>query len=113
MTRHWIFFDHTCLLCQKSVDQIKKRDKKSLFTFFPLESSIAKQHLSKELLKADTLVLMEDQKKIWVRARAVFRILKLLQGKWSWLGFLCYVPGIDLFYKIVAHHRHMFTRFFS
>lgn len=108
MTRHIIFFDATCSLCQKSIQRIKEMDRKHLFEFFPLTSVKAKELLSPELLKGDTIVLLENGKHVWIRAKAIFRILKLLEGKWSWLGFLCYVPGLDLFYKLVAHNRHIF-----
>lgn len=108
MKKHLIFFDSTCPLCQKSVRQIKERDKNHIFEFFPLNSSVAREHLPSHLLKGDTLVLMENGQQTWIRAKAVFRILKLLRGKWSWLGFLCYVPGLDLLYRVVAHNRNVF-----
>jgi predicted DCC family thiol-disulfide oxidoreductase YuxK len=59
-------------------------------------------------LKGDTLVLLENGKKIWVRSKAVFRILKLLEGKYAWMGVFAYVPGVDLLYRAVVHHRRLF-----
>lgn len=108
MTQHTIFFDNVCPLCQKSVRRIQEMDTQKKFSYFPLNSTKAKELLSENLLKGDTLVLLENNKRIWLRSKAVFRILKLLEGRWSWLGFLCYVPGFDLFYRIIAHNRHLF-----
>src|SRR4051812_32325978 len=105
MKNHLIFFDNSCPLCQKSIRQIQQMDTQHIFEFFPLNSSFAKEHLSPELLKGDTLVLLENRNKVWLRSKAVFRIVKLLEGKWAWLGFLCYVPGLDLLYRIIAHNR--------
>ncbi|NGX26608.1 MAG: hypothetical protein K940chlam6_00533 [Chlamydiae bacterium] len=108
MKDHLIFFDSTCPLCQKSVQQIQEMDSGHIFEFFPLDSAKASELLPEKFRKGDTIVLMENRKRIWTRAKAIFRILKLLGGKWSWMGFLCYVPGLDLFYRIIAHNRHLF-----
>jgi predicted DCC family thiol-disulfide oxidoreductase YuxK len=97
-----IFFDSTCPLCQRSVGRIQERDKNKLFTFYPLTSAKAKELLDEKLLEGDTIVLREEDGTIWVRAKAIFRILELLGSKW---GFMRHVPGIDLFYRIVAHNR--------
>jgi len=108
MKDHLIFFDATCRLCQRSVRKIQEIDKDHLFEFLPLASNEAHRKLPEKLLEGDTIVLMENRQKIWVRSKAIFRILKLLGGKWSGLGFLAYVPGLDLFYRLIAHNRHLF-----
>ena len=88
--------------------RIQEMDRGKIFEFFPLTSSKAKELLPEKLLKGDTLVLLENKNRIWIRSKAVFRILKLLEGKWSWLGFLSYVPGLDIFYRVIAHNRGIF-----
>ena len=103
---HTIFFDSTCSLCQKAIRRIQELDTNHIFEFFPLNSMKAKELLPENLLKGDTLVLLENNKQIWIRAKATFRILKLLGGKYSKWGFLCYVPGLDLIYRVVARNRH-------
>jgi len=102
-----IFFDSKCHFCQDSIQKIRERDKNNLFEFFPLDSEKAKELLPEKLLKGDTLVLLENGK-IWLRAKAIFRILHLLGGKWKAFGLLCYLPGLDLFYRLIAKHRHLF-----
>lgn len=106
--KHLIFFDSTCKMCQKSIRKVQELDTQHIFEFYPLNSSKAKELLPPHLLKGDTMVLLENQKKIWIRSKAVFRIFKLLDGKFKWLGAFCYVPGLDLFYRAIAHNRHLF-----
>lgn len=108
--KHLIFFDSTCNLCQKSVRKIQELDKGKIFEFYPLNSSKAKELVPAKYLTGDTMVLMENGQRIWVRSKAVFRIFKLLGGKYEKLGILCYVPGLDLFYRIVAHNRYLFGK---
>ncbi len=107
MKEHLVFFDDTCPFCQKWVQKIQEKDAEKIFEFFPLTCVEAKELLPEKLIKGNTLVLIENRQRIWARAKAIFRILKLLKGKWSWLGFLCYVPGVDLFYQLIAHRRHL------
>ncbi len=95
-------------MCQKSIRKIQELDKEKIFEFYPLTSAKAKEMVPEKYLTGDTMVLLEDQKRIWLRSKAIFRIFKLLDGKYKWLGVLCYVPGLDLFYRLVAHNRHLF-----
>ncbi|MDN3506904.1 MAG: DUF393 domain-containing protein [Simkaniaceae bacterium] len=99
-----IFFDSACPLCQRSVRKIQAADKGKIFLFYPLNSEKAKELLPEKLLKGDTIVLIENGK-TWVRAQAVFRILGLLGSRWGWL---VHVPGLNFFYRIIAHNRHLF-----
>lgn len=106
--KHLIFFDSTCRMCQDSIRKIQELDMKHIFEFYPLNSAKAKEMVPAKFLTGDTMVLLEDQKRVWIRSKAIFRIFKLLGGKWEWLGVLCYVPGLDLFYRAIAHNRHLF-----
>lgn len=99
-----IFFDRGCKLCRDAIKKIQVRDREGLFEYFPLDSARAKEVLTEELRRGDTLVLLEGEK-VWVRAKAVFRILGLLGSKWGWL---IHVPGLDLGYRLIAHNRHLF-----
>jgi len=114
MTQHLIFFDDACPLCWQSVMKILAWDKAKRFYFAPLDGQAAARYLKKEMrekFQGRTLILVEDFEKekgrIWVRGRAVLRILWLLGGAWKWLGILAYVPwGFDWAYDVVAKHRH-------
>ena len=106
--KHLVFFDHTCPLCQRAVCRIQKADAKAAFAFYPLTSEIAREKIPENFLQGDTLVLVEGGGRIWVRSKAIFRIAELLGGKFSWLGTFVHVPGLDLFYRILARNRHLF-----
>ena len=116
---HLVFFDHHCSLCQRSIRWMIRHDRKSLFMFAPLEGQTAATFLIRDLeylKKENTLVLFENYKsgtpKIWIRGKAVFRILWLFGGIWRLLGWLCFLPlGVDQVYKWVARHRS--SLFFS
>ena len=108
--RHLIFFDNTCSLCQNAIHRIQEKDTTGQFAYFPLSSEMARQKLPEKLLKADTIVLLENGEKTWNRSKAIFRILKLLGGKYAWMGIFAYVPGLDFLYRAIAHNRHLFNR---
>jgi predicted DCC family thiol-disulfide oxidoreductase YuxK len=110
MTHSLILFDAECALCWKSVAFILKIDRAERFLFASLRGKTAMEY--SELYKENSLVLVEDfrlnNKRIWLRGRAVFRILWLVGGKWRWLGWLCFLPiGVDLCYRLIARHRHL------
>jgi predicted DCC family thiol-disulfide oxidoreductase YuxK len=113
---HLIFFDHNCALCQRSVRWILRRDRRALFRFAPLEGQTAAAILIREkeyLRQENSLVLVEDYElrpKVWLRGRAVFRILWLLGGVYRLLGWLHFLPFCtDGLYRLVARHRHALT----
>ena len=114
--KHLILFDDRCSLCWRSVNRIRGWDKKKRFTYSPLKDKLAKQVLKKQyekLKNANTLVLIEDYRgpspKIWIRGRAVMRILWLIGGWRKCFGWLAYVPlGVDQIYSFVAKRRHRF-----
>jgi len=113
--KHLIFFDSSCPLCRASIKKIIQIDKKKLFCFAPLIGETARVILKnkhQELLKANTLVLVENfskkNKKYWLRAKGFFRTLWVI-GKWyKMLGIFYILPAfsIDWIYKAIANHRH-------
>lgn len=113
-----IFFDSKCRLCRNSVLFILKEDKKRRFFFAPLSGKTATLTLRGSrfhLLNAASLILIEECgssiEKTWIKARAVFRILWLLGGKWKLLGWLYACPlGLDFFYTLIAKRRHLITK---
>src|SRR5690242_7863712 len=116
--QHLILFDDTCALCWRSVNRILAWDKKKIFYFAPLSDEIAPLVLKKRfrrLKNANTLILVENYKapvtRIWIRSRAVLRILWLLGGWKSLVGWLSFLPsglGLDVVYMWVARRRHQF-----
>jgi len=104
---HIVFYDDQCPLCLRSVAIARKADRKKVCRFYPLESEEAAAHLSPRLRKANTLVLLEDEKRTWIYGKAVLRLLWLLGGKWAFAGWLYILPKwiVDPIYRFVAKHR--------
>jgi predicted DCC family thiol-disulfide oxidoreductase YuxK len=114
--KHLILFDDSCALCWRSVNRIRSWDQKKQFHYSPLKGKLAKQILrtkSEKFKNANTLVLIENYhnppSKIWIRGRAVMRIIWLI-GRWGKLiGWLAFVPiGVDQIYSFIAKRRHRF-----
>lgn len=112
---HLVFFDPTCKLCQNSVAWILRHDRQKIFLFAPIMGRTAKEKFGdafEKYQKLNTLVLIEAPSlKIWMRGKAVFRILWLLGGRWAWIGFFHFLPGSDFGYRLIAKHRHRLNPF--
>jgi predicted DCC family thiol-disulfide oxidoreductase YuxK len=114
--KHLIFFDDRCSLCWRSVNRIRSWDLKKQFDYFPIRGQVAKQTLGKKydkLKNANTLILVENNPsydpKIWMKGKAVMRILWLVGGWGKLVGWLAFFPlGIDQIYSFIAKRRHRF-----
>ena len=106
-TEHILFYDGHCNLCHRVVRFVAKRDKKRIFAFAPLQGETAAERLPKEILGADTVVLM-DGASIYVKSRAVFRVMKLLGWPWILFCFLMILPTFfsNKIYDIIAAGRY-------
>jgi predicted DCC family thiol-disulfide oxidoreductase YuxK len=113
MRDHLILFDDQCPICRRAVARIIELDDKKLFLFSPLEGRTAKQALKGKMAymrKKNTVILIENAHKppclVWIRGRAIMRAFWLLDGKYKWFAWACYVPLFtDLIYKLIASIR--------
>ena len=111
MSRHLVFYDGKCGLCDHVVQFILKFDHKEVFDFSPLQGELA-DRLLKGMSREDSLVLVEDykapEKKMFFFGKAAFRILWILGGAWSLIGWLNFLPSAlyDWGYRIIARNRH-------
>ena len=117
MSKHLVLFDDTCSLCCNATEKIKNWDKKNLFSLIPLGSAAAHPFLKENtrLKHSDSLILVESfnspKRRIWLRGRAVMRILWLLGGWCKLIGWMAYLPfGVDGAYRLIARHRHRFNK---
>ncbi len=114
--KHLILFDDSCSLCWRSVNRIRSWDRKKQFEYSPIKEKLAKQALKTKyntLKNANTLVLIENYQgrspRIWVKGRAVMRILWLIGGWRKLIGWMAFVPiGVDQIYSFIAKRRHRF-----
>ena len=102
-----VFFDGLCPFCHFWVQFLLKRDHNKQFLFAPLQGETAHELLSSELMSVDTIVLLEDRKKIYTKSNAIIRIIKILGG-FSKILFIFEFLATSIsifFYDIIARNR--------
>lgn len=103
-----IFFDGVCGLCNGFVDFILKIDKTQSFTFSPLQSDYAAQHLSQEDVRDLTSVVYLKDGQKFTKSRAVIEILHDVGGVWkiAVLGKILPENLRNKAYDMVASNRY-------
>jgi len=110
----FMIFDDRCPLCLRSVERVKRLDRKRQVQPVPLTR--ARQQLAhlavalpSEASLRQQLHLVSSDGRVWAGADAVAR-LALLSPRVSLLGRLMLLPGVRhaarLVYRLVAQHRH-------
>lgn len=107
-----IFYDSECILCNKTVLFILKRDKKRIFRFAPIGGDTFKLlELDNKFQHKDSVILIENEKCI-SESTAVLTILASLEFPWKLASLLTIVPTFirDGIYRYIAKNR---IRFFG
>ncbi|MEL6389466.1 MAG: DCC1-like thiol-disulfide oxidoreductase family protein [Bacteroidota bacterium] len=104
-----ILYDGVCNLCEAFVTFLKKRDKKGLLVFYPLQhdaaiKAVTQLELSKDL---DTVVLLR-QGVYYLHSDVLFQLIPFLNGPWKAVKLLSIFPrGFrDTVYRWIAARRH-------
>ena len=105
-----ILFDGVCNLCHRSVQFVLPRDKKKVFRFASLQSSVGQSLLKKYGLadgQTDSFVLVEKDR-AYTRSSAALRVVNKLKGLWPLLTVFWIIPRPlrDWVYDYVARHRY-------
>lgn len=105
-----VLFDGVCNFCNGAVNWVIERDKAGYFKFAALQSEIGEELAAKHGIDrkdTDSIVLVEDEK-VYTYSTAALRIVKKLDGPWSWAYSLIIVPKPvrDFFYKLFAKYRY-------
>jgi predicted DCC family thiol-disulfide oxidoreductase YuxK len=104
-----VFFDDKCALCRRTINFLHRHDKPHRLSFASLESKTAHKYLKGKYAyfrTLNTIVFLElPSKHFSIRGRAVISILGKLGGWWSLVGWMRWLPFIDLIYRVIAHHR--------
>ena len=105
-----VLFDGVCNMCVYSVQFIINRDKKDVFRFASIQSSIGQDLIQKysiDVKKNDSIIVIKDQS-VKYRSSAVLYILCYLQTIWKILlvSYIIPNPIRDFFYKIIARKRY-------
>lgn len=103
-----IFFDGVCGLCNGFVDFILKIDKSQSFTFSPLQSEYAAQHLAPEHIRDLTSVVYLKDGQKFLKSRAVIEILNDIGGVWKLAQLGKIIPDQlrNKAYDLVAANRY-------
>ena len=105
-----ILFDGVCNFCNRVVNFVIKRDKKSVLKFAPLQSTEAKELLAlqqEEASDSETFVFIENGRS-YTRSTAALRVCRYLRGLWPLMYGLIVVPKFlrDGVYNWIARHRY-------
>jgi predicted DCC family thiol-disulfide oxidoreductase YuxK len=92
------------------VQFIIKRDRSEKFLFASLQSTFGKNQLKKsglDPLSLQSILVIEDGS-VFQRSDAALKIASRLDGIWSYLAVLRFVPKIirDSVYNFIARHRY-------
>ncbi|MCB9762947.1 MAG: DUF393 domain-containing protein [Alphaproteobacteria bacterium] len=106
-----VLFDGECGLCDKGVQWILNHDPEGRFHFAPLQGETAEALRARhpEIPQAiETMVLVEDDRRVWLRSRAILRICGALPQPWRALSVFRFLPRFltDLAYRAVAAVRY-------
>ncbi len=112
--RRVVFYDGVCGFCDRSVSWLLARDPEGRFRFAALQGETAAElrarhpQLPRDL---DTLVYVESEggrERVFLRSRAIFRLLAQLDPPWRWLAWLRWLPRplTDLGYRLFARIRY-------
>lgn len=106
-TKPTVFFDTTCVLCNRTVQVLLSLDKKEKLRFASLRSTYASSVLSKKILSLDTVVLYYKQE-VYVKSEAFFNIIRLLGFPYSLLSVFSLVPKdwSNALYDFIARNRY-------
>lgn len=104
-----ILFDGECNFCDSSVQFIIKRDRKALYKFAAIQSTVGQEILRKHNIPAtlDSFILVDGDQ--WhTKSSAALRVFKNLTIGWKLCYFLLIVPRPirDYFYNIIAKNRY-------
>lgn len=89
-----ILFDGVCVLCERSVQFVIKRDSQRVFKFAALQSSVAENLLTQyrlEHLNLTSMVLIEEDE-AFLKSDAALRVCLYLDKPWPYLYFLRWIP---------------------
>lgn len=105
-----IVFDGVCVLCNRAVDFIIRRDRRRLFRFARIQS-VARTAIEDapdaENAPIVSVYLIEGDT-AYTKSTAVLRILRLLGGVWSMLYVVALIPRFmrDGIYDLIARRRY-------
>lgn len=110
MTKRIIVFDDECILCNKAVQFIIRKDVKERFKFASLQSAFGKNLVFKiggDSTNLNSIILVEGEH-YFLKSAAILKIIKALPGYSILFYFLNLFPStvLDLVYTFTAKIRY-------
>jgi len=110
MTKRIIVFDDECILCNKAVQFIIRKDVKEQFKFASLQSAFGKNLVFKiggDSTNLNSIILVEGEH-YFLKSAAILKIIKALPGYSILFYFLNLFPStvLDLGYTFTAKIRY-------
>jgi predicted DCC family thiol-disulfide oxidoreductase YuxK len=107
-TDHIVLFDDVCVLCNSFAKFIINKDKKDIIRFSALQSQTAVAFNDKLVQQIDSIVLIENSKKIFYKSDAVIKIFAILNYPTWFCKILEFIPKSirDFIYDNVAKRRY-------
>ena len=104
-----VFFDGVCVLCNRAVDFLLKKDHKKKLNYASLQSDYAKailQQIQSQSLKEKTIIFY-DEGRIYIKSTAVLKIAGYLGFPWSAFAIFLAIPRQwrDVIYDLIARNR--------
>lgn len=114
--KHLVLYDGDCAFCNQMIQYLIHIDKNKKLIFSSLQGKTAKKFnplLKENFYSPDSIVLIENfntNPSVTFYGKAVLRILWIIGGFWTLLGWISFLPKIiyDPAYRIFARHRHQF-----
>ena len=109
----FILYDAKCDFCSKTVAYIITQKKKnSTLNAIPVQNKEARSILRNHgitFVDLNTIYFI-DNKSVYTKSLAIFKILKYTNFPLSWLSFLSILPNkiTDKIYSLIAKNRHRF-----
>jgi predicted DCC family thiol-disulfide oxidoreductase YuxK len=105
-----VIFDGVCVLCNRSVDFIIRRDQRKIFRFAQIQSEAGATKINGQSPDDATTasVYLIEGDSTYTKSTAVLRILRSLGGVWSTLYIFVLIPRFvrDGIYDLIAKHRY-------
>ena len=105
-----IFFDGVCILCNRTVDFLIRKDKRKELKFASLQSPLAKRLIPEYLSNNSSpgTVIFLDHEKIYSHSAAILRIMRNLPFPYNSTVIFLGVPVFlrDWIYNFIAKNRY-------
>ena len=105
-----LFYDGVCVLCNRLINFLIRRDQKKVIRFIPLQSYHANQFLSAQGIdskKLNTVVFL-TKGKIFTKSSASIHAVSHLHGIWKIVKMGLILPPFirNMFYDFIANRRY-------